>query len=57
MSFLTILGVEMQAVQVDSQRHQHTQAGLDGLRRFEAYCQLLLYDAEKEVQTAEHWQP
>jgi len=57
MSFMTILGVEMQAVQVDSQRHQHTQAGLDGLRRFEAYCQLLLYDAEKEVQTAEHWQP
>ena len=28
----TILGVEMQAVEVDAQRHQHTQANLDGLR-------------------------
>ena len=31
-SHLTILGVEMQAVEVDAQRHQHTQANLDGLR-------------------------
>ena len=33
---MTILGVEMQAVEVDAQRHQHTQANLDGLRLFEA---------------------
>ena len=32
MSHLTVLGVEMQAVEVDAQRHQHTQANLDGLR-------------------------
>ena len=38
----------MHAVQVDSQRHQRTQANLDGLRWFEAYCQLPLYDVEKE---------
>ena len=29
MSCLTILGVEMQAVEVDAQRQQHTQANLD----------------------------
>jgi len=29
MSCLTTLGVEMQAVEVDAQRHQHTQADLD----------------------------
>ena len=29
MSCLTILGVEMQAVEVDAQRHQHTQANLN----------------------------
>jgi len=40
----------MHAVQVDSQRHQRTQANLDGLRWFEAYCQLPLYDVEKEMQ-------
>ena len=50
MSCLTILGVEMQAVEVDAQRHQHTQANLNGLRRFEAYCQLPLDNVEKEVQ-------
>ena len=27
---LTILDVEMQAVEVDAQRHQHAQANLDG---------------------------
>jgi len=47
----------MQAVEVDAQRHQHTQANLDGLHWFKAYCQLLLHAAEKEVSTAEHWQP
>ena len=47
---LTILGVEMQAVEVDAQRHQHTQANLDGLRRLEACCQLPLYNTEKEMQ-------
>jgi len=31
-----ILGVEMQAVEVDAQRHQHTQANLDGRKWFEA---------------------
>ena len=31
-SCLTILGVELQAMEVDAQRHQHTQANLDGLR-------------------------
>ena len=31
MSCLTMLGVEMQAVEVDAQKHQHTQASLDGL--------------------------
>jgi len=30
MSCLTILDVEMQAVEVDAQRHQHTQTNLDG---------------------------
>ena len=50
MSCLTILDVEMQAMEVDAQRHQHTQANLDGLRQFEAYHQLSLYDVEKEVQ-------
>jgi len=49
MSCLTMLGVEMQAVEVDAQRHQHTQANLDGLRRLEAYCQLRLYDVENVV--------
>jgi len=29
MSCLTIFGVEMQAVEVDAQRHQHTQANLN----------------------------
>jgi len=29
---------------------KHTQANLDGLRRFEAHCQLPLYGIEKEVQ-------
>jgi len=32
MSCMTILGIEMQAVEVDAQRHQHTQINLDGLR-------------------------
>jgi len=32
MSCRTILGVKMQAVEMDAQRHQHTQANLDGLR-------------------------
>ena len=50
MSCLTMLGVKMQAMEVDAQRHQQTEANLDGLRRFEAYCQLPLYEAEKEVQ-------
>jgi len=36
----------MQAVEVDA---QNAQANLDGFRRFEAYCQLTFYDAEKEV--------
>jgi len=50
-----MLGVEMQAAEVQAvemyaQRHQHTQANLDGLRQFEAHCQLLLYNIEKEVQ-------
>jgi len=40
----------MQAVEVDAQRHQHTQANLDRLHWFKAYCQLLLHAAEKEVQ-------
>ena len=31
-SHVTVLGVEMQAVEVDAHRHQHTQANLDGLR-------------------------
>ena len=45
MSCMTILGVEMQAVdQVDAQRHQHTQANVDGFRWLEACCQLPLYD-------------
>jgi len=45
MSCLTISGVEMQAVEVDAQRHQHTQANLDGCDGwYEAYCQLPLYD-------------
>jgi len=52
MSCLTILGVEMQAVEVHAQKHQHTPANLDGIRSFEAYSQLPLYDVEKEVQ---HW--
>ena len=43
-----ILGVKMQAVEVDALRNQHTQANLDGHQWFEAYCQLLLYDVEKE---------
>jgi len=51
MSCLTILGVVMQAVEVDAQRHQHTQANLDGLQWFEAYCQLLLYN----VSTSADW--
>jgi len=38
-------------VGVDAERHQHAQANVDGLRRFEAHCQLPLYDVEKEVQT------
>jgi len=50
MSCLRILGVKIQAVDVDAQRHQHTQASLDGLPRFAEYCQLLLYDVEKAVQ-------
>ena len=55
MSCLTMLGVEMQAAEMQAmemyaQGHQHTQANLDGLRRFEAHCQLLLYNIEKEVQ-------
>ena len=50
MSCLTILGVEMQAVEMDAQRHHHTQASVDGLRQFEAYCQLLIYGVVKEVQ-------
>jgi len=29
---MTILGVEMQAAEVYAQRHQHTQASLDGLQ-------------------------
>ena len=32
MSCLTILGVEMQAMEVDALRHPYTQANLDGLR-------------------------
>jgi len=40
----------MQAVEVDTQRHQHAQANLDGLQLFEEYCQLMLYDVEKQVQ-------
>jgi len=50
MSRLTIVGVEMQAVEVDAQRHQHTQAKVDRLQRLEAYCELTLYNTEKEVQ-------
>ena len=45
-----ILGVEMQAVDMDAQRHQDTQANLDELQWFEAYCPLPLYDVQKEVQ-------
>ena len=30
-------------------QQQHTQASLDGLRWFEAYCHLLLYDVDKKV--------
>ena len=45
-----ILYVEIPAVEVDAHRDQHTQANLDGLRWYEAYCQLPLYDLEKEVQ-------
>ena len=41
MSCLIILGVKMQAVEVDAQRYQHTQINLD---------ELPLYDVEKEVQ-------
>jgi len=33
---LTIFGVKMQAMEVDAQIHQHTQANLDGLQWFEA---------------------
>ena len=50
MSCLTILGIEIQAVEVDAQRQQHTQANLDGLRWSEAYFRLPLYGIEKEVQ-------
>ena len=46
----SVLGVEMQAVEVDAQRHQHTQANLNGRRTLEEHCQLPLYDVEKEVQ-------
>jgi len=52
MSCLTTLGVDMQAVEVDAQRHQHTQANLDEIRWFEAYCQLPLCDVKKDVK---HW--
>ena len=38
------------AMKVDAQRHQHTQANLDGLWWSEADCQLPLHDIEKEVQ-------
>jgi len=31
MSCLTTLGVEMQAVELDAQRHQHTRSNLNGL--------------------------
>jgi len=47
---MAILGVKMQAVEVDAQRHQHTLANLDGLQLFEEYCQLPLYGIEQEVQ-------
>jgi len=47
MSCLTILDVEMQAVEVDAQRHQHAQANLGDLRWIEVSCQLPLCDAEK----------
>jgi len=40
----------MQAVEVDAQKYQHAQAYLDGLRWFEAYCQLPFCDIEKEAQ-------
>ena len=50
MSCLTILDVEMQAVEVDAQRHQHAQANLGDLRWSEVSCQLPLCDAEKEEQ-------
>jgi len=40
----------MQAVEVDAQRHQHTQANLNGLRCLEANSQLPIYNVEKEVQ-------
>jgi len=44
------VGIKMQAVEVDAQGRQHTQANLDWLRWFEAYCQLPFYDVEKKVQ-------
>ena len=47
---MAILGVKMQAVEVDAQRHQHTLANLDGLQLFEEYCRLPLYGIEQEVQ-------
>ena len=36
MSYLTTLGIEMQAVEVDAQRHQHTQGSsvADGEKRW-----------------------
>ena len=45
-----VTSVEMQAMKMDAQTHQHTQANVDGLQWFGACCQLPLYDVEKEVQ-------
>ena len=52
---VTILGVEMQAVEVDAQRHQHTQAIMDGLWLFEALSVTTLWHrGAKLLSTGSH---
>jgi len=45
MSRLTTLGVDMQAVEVDIQRHQHTQAGVAVV--VECSCRLCVYPVQR----------
>jgi len=57
MSYMIMLGIKMQEVEVDAQRHQHTQTNLDGLQWLEHIVSCRFTTKRSRCNIAEHWHP